>query len=70
MYIRNNLYGYLTHNYSDTQCCQKVQTVSKNLHAYFSPDKSMNKFQKTLWKITVEEVESAFREFEIKKVRK
>ena len=53
-----------------TQCCQKVQTVSKSPHGYFSPDKSMNKFQKTLWKITVEEVDSAFREFEIKKVRK
>ena len=34
-----------------SQCCQKVRTVSKSPHGHFSPDNSMDKFQKTLWKI-------------------
>ena len=30
---------------SRSQCCQKVRTVSKSPHGYFSPDNSMDKFQ-------------------------
>ena len=39
--------------YEISKNTKTIPVLSKSPHGYFSPDNSMDKFQKTLWKIAI-----------------